>query len=246
MKVLGVIPARLGSARLAEKILKPIAGRSMIEHVWQRANQARRLDAVIVACDDERILRHVEAFGGMACLTRSDHPNGTSRVAEVAAAENAHVIINIQGDEPLIHPEAIDSLVDVFFKEPCVRVATLAFRRQDEEGYRDPNTVKVVCDEAGHALYFSRSPLPYFRDGRGERGYLKHLGIYGYRRDFLLNFVNWPPSMLEEAERLEQLRILEHGEDIRVLETKYDSLSVDTAEDLKKAEKMLTRIIRDG
>lgn len=240
MNAIGVIPARLGSTRLEEKVLKPIAGRPMIQHVWQRAKQARKLTDVIVACDDERIASCVRSFGGRAEITRADHPNGTSRVAEVAAKEDADVFINIQGDEPLIHPEGIDRLVGIFESAGDVKVATLAVQREDKTDYQNPNVVKVVCDQKGDALYFSRSPLPYDRENPdGPVRYLKHLGIYGYRKTFLLNFVGWKPTALETAEKLEQLRILENGYSIRVIETPYDSLSVDTREDLEMVEKTI-------
>lgn len=239
MKTIGVIPARLGSTRLHEKVLKPIQGRPMIQHVWERASQAKKLDDLFVACDDARIVECVEAAGGKALLTRQDHPNGSSRVAEIASRERADIFINIQGDEPLIHPEAIDQLADVLRKDSEIQAGTLAVRRFDREGYENPDVVKVVCDRKGDALYFSRSPLPYFRDAGDSFSYLKHLGIYGYRRDFLLQFVMWKPSALEMQEKLEQLRILEQGFSIRVAQTVHDCRSVDTAGDLQWVEDKL-------
>ncbi len=235
MKVIGVIPARLGSTRLQAKILRPIAGRPMIQHVYERARKAARLDDLIVACDDVSVLDCVKGFGGRGILTRVDHPNGTSRVAEVAERQSADVFINIQGDEPMIHPGNIDLLAEIFHRDKTVQAATLAVRRRDREGYSNPNTVKVVCDQNGDALYFSRAPIPQDRDG-GETDYWKHLGIYGYRKQFLLDFVRWPSGQLERQEKLEQLRILERGYKIRVTETAYDSVSVDTEDDLRAAE----------
>ncbi len=237
IRAVGVIPARLGSTRLEEKVLKPIAGRPMIQHVWERARKAGRLADLIVACDDERVEQCLRGFGAKAVMTRRDHPNGSSRVAEIAAREKADVFINIQGDEPMIHPAAIDSLVDGLEKKQDVPVATLAVRRTDDSDYRNPNVVKVVCGRNGCALYFSRSPIPCYRDSQsGPAVYLKHLGIYGYRRNFLLDFIGWPAGVLEQAEKLEQLRILEEGYSIYVIETVHDSFSVDTAQDLELVE----------
>jgi 3-deoxy-manno-octulosonate cytidylyltransferase (CMP-KDO synthetase) len=237
MKAIGVIPARLGSTRLAEKVLRLIDGRPMIQHVWERASKAKKLADVIVACDDDRIVDCVETAGGKVLLTRKDHPNGSSRVAEIAQREKADILINIQGDEPMIHPDGIDQIVEAFEKNPSLQVATLAVPRHDREDYLNPNVVKVVCDAKGNALYFSRSPIPHYRGQEtGPVHYLKHLGIYGYRRDFLLKFVTWETGVLEDHEKLEQLRILEQGFDIRVIETLHDAFSVDTAEDLKLVE----------
>lgn len=235
MKILGVIPARLGSTRLQEKVLKLIDGKPMIQRVWERAKLATKLDDLVVAGDDPKILEVIQNAGGRAVLTRADHSNGTSRVAEIAANENARVIINIQGDEPMINPAVIDQLADCF-SDSAVEMATLAVRRKCAEEYQNPNVVKVVCGSAGDALYFSRSPLPYFRENPADFSFLKHLGLYGYRREFLLKFVTWPAGKLEEIEKLEQLRVLERGHKIRVLETDCDSLSVDTPEDLAAVE----------
>lgn len=247
MKILGVIPARLGSTRLKEKVLAPIGGIPMIQHVWQRASKAKKIADLIVACDDARVADCVKSFGGHAMMTRVDHLNGSSRVAEVAQKTDADVYINIQGDEPLMRPEAIDQLADVFEKEKNFEVATLAVPREDLKDYENPNVVKVVLDEQGFALYFSRSPLPYYRDNdrRGDpsgRPYLKHLGIYGYKKNFLLKFVTWPATSLENAEKLEQLRILERGHRIRVVKTSFDSWSVDTAADLETVENKLQNV----
>jgi 3-deoxy-manno-octulosonate cytidylyltransferase (CMP-KDO synthetase) len=241
MKIIGIIPARYGSTRLEAKVLRAIAGRPMIEHVFRRAKTALKLDDVLVACDDVRIKTCAEAAGATVWMTRTDHPNGTSRIAEVAAKVDADVFINIQGDEPLIHPENIDLLADVFLKHPEVRVATLAVPKDDPADYVNPGVVKVVCDEHGDALCFSRAPIPFYRDSAKRPGYLKHLGIYGYRRDFLTSFVTWPSGRLEEAEKLEQLRILERGCKLRVVETVRESVSVDTAEDLMAVEKKMKR-----
>jgi len=245
VKSIGVIPARLGSTRLSEKVLRLIQGRPLIQHVWQRAKQSKKLSDVIVACDDVRIQKCIEDFGGKAFISQQDHPNGTSRVAEMAAQSDADVVINIQGDEPLIQPGAIDQLVDEFEKNKFVEVATLAVRRSDRECYEDPNVVKVVCDADGNSIYFSRAPIPHFRNPEtGTFSYLKHLGIYGYRKPFLMHFVSWEPGFLEQKEQLEQLRILERGFKIRVVETPYDSIGVDTEADLKLVETKLKEFAR--
>ncbi len=240
MKALGVIPARLGSTRLPEKILRSIAGKPMIQHVWERAKQAQTLEEVVIATDDERILRCVEGFGGRAVMTRKDHPNGTSRIAELMERFGQDVVINIQGDQPLVDSQALDEMVQIFEKEKEVEVLTLAVRMTDRASFENPNAVKVVCDRQGDALYFSRATIPFVQ-GRQECAFsfLKHLGVYGYRRDFLLKFVAWEPGILENTEKLEQLRILERGHSIRVIETAYDFISVDTEEDLKEVERRL-------
>ncbi len=265
-KALGVIPARLGSTRLPEKILRPIAGKPMIQHVWERAKRARQLEDILVATDDGRIRQCVEGFGGKAVMTRQDHPNGTSRIAEVMERFRQDLVINIQGDQPLVDPQALDEMVGIFEKSKEVEVLTLAVKMISAEDFGNPNIVKVVCDARGDALYFSRAAIPYYRDqphspsktlkinatspgglsekenksqGRddGSFSFLKHLGVYGYRRDFLLEFVTWEPGRLEQIEKLEQLRILERGRAIRVVETSYDFISVDTEEDLLEAER---------
>jgi 3-deoxy-manno-octulosonate cytidylyltransferase (CMP-KDO synthetase) len=239
IKVAGIIPARLGSTRLAQKVLRPLNGKPMIYHVWKRASEARTLDEVWIACDDARIESCVKDFGGKAIMTRKDHPNGTSRLAEAVQKTDAEVVVNIQGDEPLIDPRNIDLVAEAFAKHPETQVVTLGVRKTDREEYENPNVVKVVCNTLGNALYFSRSPLPYFRGDETPFSYLKHLGIYGYRRAFLLDFVTWKPSVLEETEKLEQLRILDRGLPLRVVESPHDSFSVDTEEDVAVVESRL-------
>ena len=240
MKALGVIPARLGSTRLPEKVLRSLGGKPMIQHVWERAKQAKKLEDVIVATDDERIRQCVEGFGGKAFMTRKDHPNGTSRIAEAMSRFKQDIVINIQGDQPLVDPKALDEMVSVFEQVKDMEMLTLAVRMMDRTSYENPNVVKVVCDAHGNALYFSRATIPFFQGKEnGVFSFLKHLGVYGYRRDFLLKFVAWKPGILENIEKLEQLRVLERGCSIRVIETTYDFISVDTEEDLQKVEKSL-------
>ena len=240
MKALGVIPARLGSTRLPEKILRSLDGKPMIQHVWERAKRAKKLEDVIVATDDVRIQKCVEGFGGKAFMTRKDHPNGTSRIAEVMGHFKQDLVINIQGDQPLVDPKALDEMVSIFEKTRDVEMLTLAIRMTDKASFENPNVVKLVCDGDGNALYFSRATIPFFQGKQDcTFSFLKHLGVYGYRRDFLLEFVAWKPGVLENIEKLEQLRVLERGRSIRVVETAYDFISVDTEEDLKEVEKRL-------
>jgi 3-deoxy-manno-octulosonate cytidylyltransferase (CMP-KDO synthetase) len=247
MKAIGVIPARLGSTRLPEKILRTIAGKPMIQHVWENARKARSLEDVIVACDDERIERCVRGFGGTAVMTRRDHPNGTSRIAEVMRKFDHEIVINIQGDQPLVDPKALDEMVALFRVSRAPEMLTLALRMTDRAAFANPNVVKIVCDEGGCALYFTRSPVPYAQ-GQQDRefSFLKHLGVYGYRRGFLLEFVAWKPGVLEMTEKLEQLRVLERGRKIRVIETDFDFISVDTEEDLREVESRLARARSQG
>lgn len=234
----GIIPARYASTRLPGKPLLPISGRPMIQHVYERARQARALSDVIVATDDDRILRAVRRFGGKAVLTSDAHRSGTDRLAEVAAGLTADVIVNIQGDEPLVEPAEIDLLVEPFRRQSKLAMATLATPLADDADAADPAVVKVVVDRRGFALYFSRLPIPYQRaEAPVER--LKHIGMYAYRRAFLLEFARLPPTPLEQAECLEQLRALENGFPIRVLRTDQDAISVDTQADLDRVRKLV-------
>ena len=233
MNVLCVIPARYASTRLPGKPLKDIAGKPMVCRVYDRAAQAGKVSDTLVATDDVRILNAVQEHGGRAMMTRKDHPTGTDRLAEVASAHpEADLIVNVQGDEPLIEPSLIDRLVDVFEEEPDLPMATVMTKITDEEEKRNPNNVKVVTNKDGYALYFSRSLLPYPRHA-GCPVY-KHIGIYAYRRDFLLRYAAMAPTPLETAESLEQLRALENGYRIKVVETEAQFVGVDTAEDLEK------------
>ncbi|MCB1233253.1 MAG: 3-deoxy-manno-octulosonate cytidylyltransferase [Verrucomicrobiae bacterium] len=231
--MLGVIPARWGSTRFPGKPLHPIAGKPLIQHVWERCRACRKLDAVAVATDDERIARAVRAFGGEVVMTRSDHESGTDRIAEVARKRASFThIVNIQGDEPLISPKLIDRLADRLVKSAdCPMITAANEMAADDPDFDNPNVVKVTIDRRGRALYFSRSLIPYPRNPEtaGLR-HFRHKGIYGFRRDFLLQFVRWKPSMLERAEGLEQLRAMENGAEILVILTDDDSPGVDTPE----------------
>ena len=244
MNILAVIPARYASTRLPGKPLVPLAGKPMIERVWERVRRAASVSSVVVATDDDRIRRAVEAFGGQAAMTRADHRSGTERVAEVAAAHgDAQILVNVQGDEPLIEPAAIDAVVDAIVSDDQVSVATLAVPIANPADIMDPNIVKTVLDFDGNALYFSRAPIPWVRDRGGpvHARHLKHLGLYAFRRAAVLEFATFPQGELERVEQLEQLRWLENGYRIRVAETEYDSVSVDMPEDLARVEELISK-----
>lgn len=240
MKVVAVIPARYGSVRFPGKALAGIAGKPMVQHVFERARGARRVSRVVIATDDERILQAVASFGGDAMMTRGDHRSGTERVAEVAAHIEADVYVNVQGDEPLVEPAAIDALVATM-EEESVSVATLCTPITEPGDIMNPNVVKVVTDFEGNALYFSRAPMPWVRDEKQAVGtqHRKHLGLYAYRREALLEFPTLPPGELEKLEQLEQLRLLENGYKIRVVETEFDSIGVDVPADVARVEQLL-------
>ena len=210
----------------------------MLQHVYERASQARYLTSTIIATDDPRIFDAARAFGARVRMTRTDHFSGTDRVAEVASAENAEVIVNIQGDEPLIDPGAIDAAILPVAHEPEILMATLKKKIEDFSEITNPNVVKVVTDRAGDAIYFSRCPIPFDRDRASDIPYYKHIGLYIYQRDFLLEYSRLPVGPLEQTERLEQLRALENGYKIRVVETEYESLGVDTPADMERVAKM--------
>ena len=217
----------------------------MLRHVYERASQARYVSSLIIATDDERIFEVARSFGARVRMTRPDHPSGTDRVAEVASAENCDIVVNIQGDEPLIDPAAIDAAILPMVHDSDIRMATLKKRIEDPREITDPNVVKVVTDLKGDAIYFSRHSIPFHRDVSPAPGprppapVFKHIGLYLYRRDFLLAYPNLPVGPLERAECLEQLRALENGYAIRVVETDYESLGVDTPEDLERVSHLL-------
>jgi 3-deoxy-manno-octulosonate cytidylyltransferase (CMP-KDO synthetase) len=238
MKTLGVIPARYGAQRFPGKPLALIAGKPLVQRVYEQAKQAKRLDRVVVATDDTRIAEAVKKFGGEVVMTSPVCPSGTDRAAEVARQLDCDRIVNIQGDEPLMRPEMIDQLVDGL--ADC-GMATLARLIESAEVLANPNIVKVVFATNGNALYFSRYPIPFVRDAAATTPHFKHLGVYAYRRDFLLKFVQLPPSELEKTEKLEQLRALENGFAIKVLVTPYDSVGVDVPADVKIVEEILRK-----
>jgi 3-deoxy-manno-octulosonate cytidylyltransferase (CMP-KDO synthetase) len=210
----------------------------MIEHVYRRAAAARHVDAVIVATDDPRIAEAVSRFGGDVRMTSAKHQTGTDRLAEVAAGLDCDLIVNVQGDEPLIEPDTIDAAIEPFRDDADLLMSTVSTRIVDDDAIADPNVVKVVSDMRGFALYFSRSPLPYRRGPRADS--YKHLGLYVYRREFLQRIAALTPTALERSESLEQLRVLENGFAIKVVETRHDSIGVDTPEDLERVRRLLT------
>lgn len=240
MNAIGVIPARFSSVRFEGKVIADLLGKPVIQYVWESAKKAKSLDDLVVACDDERIYEAVEAFGGKAIMTAKAHESGTERIAEVVADRDVKVVVNIQADEPLIHPSMIDDVAYTLLNSDDVLVATVMKRIEDEKEISDANVVKVVFDKKGRALYFSRCPIPFVREEEpGMRVHYKHIGLYGYTKDFLFIYKNLAVSKLEKLERLEQLRILENGYSIRVTETKYETIGVDTREDLEKVKQWL-------
>jgi 3-deoxy-manno-octulosonate cytidylyltransferase (CMP-KDO synthetase) len=242
--VVVVIPARYGSSRFPGKPLAPILGRPMVEYVYEAAAAAPGVSRVLVATDDIRILRAVEAFGGEAVLTSKECRSGSDRVAEVAGKVDGGFFVNLQGDEPLMDPKAVGQVVSLLKEHPRA-IATLKRPLTDMEEYGNPNCVKVVCDDRGFALYFSRSPIPFNREGLGFEELRSlvgiHVGIYGYHRDVLERFVVLPQGKLEVCESLEQLRALEYGIPIRVATTSYISIGVDTPQNLEKVEALLRK-----
>jgi len=249
-----VIPARYGSERLPAKVLADLNGKPMVQWVWEKAKGAKKADEVIIATDDARVEAVCKGFGAKVAMTAKSHRSGTERVAEVSAKLDYELVINLQGDEPLFSPRAIDRLIGVMLEDSSVSMGSLRVKLNAYQDYLDPNVVKVVCDDRDFALYFSRSPLPYYRGQdallarwQKEGGFpeellpraFKHLGIYGFRREFLGVFAGLPGSALEQAEKLEQLRALARGFRIKVPETEFDSVSVDVKADLEKVLSMM-------
>lgn len=242
MKVVAILPARYGSTRFPGKPLVDIAGKPMIQHVYERTALTKSVDRVIVATDDERIRSAVESFGGEVEMTRDDHPSGTDRLAEVAGRIEADLIVNVQGDEPLIDPTMIEAAVIPLLENPEIEMGTLMTRISEPEEYVNPNVVKVVTDRSGFALYFSRASIPHGRELQDEEVpgiAFKHIGLYVYRRNFLLKYPSLPETPLEQLEKLEQLRALEHGYRIRIVETDRQSIGVDVPEDVDRVLQQL-------
>jgi 3-deoxy-manno-octulosonate cytidylyltransferase (CMP-KDO synthetase) len=237
--VIAVIPARYGSTRLPAKALADIGGFPMVVRVWRQASRAKSIARVIVATDDERIASAVGRAGGEAMMTAATHQSGTDRIAEVAQKVTADVYLNVQGDQPFIDPRDLDALAAPMLADASLEMATLATPIAGLEEFRNPAKVKVVCDNSGNALYFSRSPIPHGRDLEGvPPGALRHIGVYAYRRDFLMRFAALAPGRIEQIEKLEQLRALENGYRIRVVASAAPSLEIDTAEDLARARRL--------
>ena len=253
--IVAVIPARYQATRLPGKPLADIGGRPMVEHVYRRAAAARGVDAVVVATDDERIAAAVRGFGGIARMTRATHRTGTDRIAEVAADLSCDIVLNVQGDEPMIEPAMIEQVITPLAADAAAIMSTVYCAITDLSDHANPNVVKVVSDRQGRALYFSRAPIPHLRTGPPKGGHYpdsvesgfsrtikKHIGLYGYRRAFLLTLAGLPQTPLELSESLEQLRALEHGYRIHTVETKYDSIGVDTPEDLDRVRRQLLAV----
>jgi 3-deoxy-manno-octulosonate cytidylyltransferase (CMP-KDO synthetase) len=245
VRAVGIIPARYGATRFPGKPLADLCGKPMIQWVWEGACQSRSLSRIVVATDDMRIMKTVEAFGGEAVMTATHHASGTDRVAEVAKDMDADIVVNVQGDEPLLNGRIIDVLVSAFAEDGEVKMATLASRMAKDDDPADPNTVKIVTDKSGNALYFSRHPIPFVRTRATDakwNGHLQHIGIYGFRKDFLLRFTSLDPTPLEQIEGLEQLRALEHGFGIKVVVIDHRGISVDTPDDLLTARRLMRKI----
>jgi 3-deoxy-manno-octulosonate cytidylyltransferase (CMP-KDO synthetase) len=243
MDVIGVIPARYSSTRFEGKILTDICGKPMIQHVWERAKAALTLEDLIIACDDERVAEAAEGFGAKVAMTAKGHVSGTDRICEVINPVDVKVVVNIQGDEPLIHPTMIDSAARALLDDSSLQMATIIKRIENQDQVNDPHVVKVIVGKNDFALYFSRATIPFrAHDSEIESPiYYKHIGLYGYTKDFLFIYKNLPVSDLEKTERLEQLRVLEEGFRIKVIETKYDTIGVDTPEDLEKVKKFIVQ-----
>lgn len=240
MQVIGIIPARYASTRFEGKVLADILGKTMLQRVWERAKQAALLDDLIIACDDQRVLEAAQGWGARAVMTSKAHACGTDRICEVINPLNVKIVINIQADEPLVHPNMIDSLTRSLLSDAKISVATLIKKITDLADVYNPHVVKVVKDKDDFALYFSRAELPYHAENSEIKAplYHKHIGLYGYTKDFLFVFKNLASSYLEKTERLEQLRILEGGFRIKVVETEHDTIGVDTPQDLEKVRQI--------
>ena len=236
MSVLIVIPARLGSTRLEGKVLLDIGGKPLIQHVWEKASLVKNADEVIVATDHDDVVSAVNGFGGQAVLTDPNHESGSDRVLEVAQSKSHDYVVNVQGDEPFLTPKHIEELIDELVKADAGAV-TLCTAIEDKKAYSDPNVVKVVKNLEGNALYFSRASIPHDRD-EASSSFFKHVGIYGFKKEILEQFSKWPQSELEKKEKLEQLRLLENGVNIKVVEVDHASIGIDTQSDLEEARKI--------
>lgn len=243
MDVIGVIPARYSSTRFAAKVLADIMGKPMLQHVWEHAKQSRMLDDLIIACDNEIILKAALKFGAKAVMTSKEHTCGTDRISEVVNPVDVKIVINIQADEPLVHPMMIDSVARALLEDKMMNMATLMKKIDDVLELLDPNVVKVVVDKNNFALYFSRAPIPCLAPNAeiDQVTYYKHIGLYGYTKDFLFTYKNLPVSNLEKTEKLEQLRVLSEGFKIKVIETTFETIGVDTPEDLERVKGQLQK-----
>ncbi|MBE6406727.1 MAG: 3-deoxy-manno-octulosonate cytidylyltransferase [Lentisphaerae bacterium] len=241
MKTAAIIPARMGSTRFPGKVLANLGGKPIVQWVWERT-KASKADEVIVASDSEEVIRAVQAFGGNAQMTSPNHPSGSDRIWEVASKLDCDIIINVQGDEPFMEPTVIDQLIDIMQETPAPDMATVVVPSTREQIANNPNSPKVVVSADNTALYFSRSPIPFLREGGTDMPLYKHWGIYAYSSAALSKFVSLPESPLEKCEKLEQLRALENGMKIKVIKTNFQSIGIDTPEDLIQAEQHLKNL----
>lgn len=243
MKVVAVIPARYASTRLPGKVLADIHGKPMIQHVWEQVKKSRLVDEVLIACDDPKVEEAAKKFQAKAVMTSPKHTSGTDRIAEAVKDLKVDIVLNIQGDEPLVHCEMVDLMAKAMLEDKSLVMATVVKVMTDESEVANPNVVKVVLDKDGNALYFSRSPIPYNREKQpfSKIRYYKHFGLYAYRKNFLMQFKGLPVSLLEDAEKLEQLRVLEAGYRIKVVQTKFDTVAVDTQEDLERVRELIKK-----
>ena len=249
MKVICIIPARYASTRFPGKAIADLLGKPVIQHVYERVLKASTISFAAVATDDERIVAAVEGFGGLAIMTAATHRSGTDRIAEAVSRldiEDSDIVVNVQGDQPLFEPSQIDEVARPLLDNPAIPMSTLIYKIVREEEVRHPNAVKVVFDRDHFAIYFSRATIPYVRDKGHEGNYYKHHGIYAYRREFLKKFTELPEGNLEQLEALEQLRALEHGYRIKVVETPYDSVEVDTPQELERVRSLIIKEAGDS
>ena len=249
-RVLAIIPARFASTRLPGKMIATLAGKPLVLHTYERACLSTLVTETIIAADDQRILDALAPYGAKAVLTDPAHQTGTDRIAEVAAKQDADIIVNVQGDEPLIDPHTIDAAIQPMLEDPALAMATARHPITARERIQDPNVVKVVCDQHGRALYFSRAPIPVVRDGADQETseiiHWQHIGLYVYRRNFLLEFAQLPQTPLEKLEKLEQLRALENGHSIAVVNTEYEAVGVDSPEDLERVAAIFNAKKQEG
>jgi len=238
MKTIGVIPARFASTRFPAKVLANIAGKPLIRHVWEKATLCKELDEVLIACDHQEVFKAAQNFKARVVMTDPHHPSGSDRIAEAVKDLNADIVVNIQGDEPFIDFRTINALAVLLKQDAKTMMGTVIKEITDDADFLNPNVVKCVVDDQGYALYFSRAPIPYHHNKNTSlrRTNYKHLGLYAYRKDFLMKFTNWPKGALESIEELEQLRALERGVKIKTTVTTYESMAVDTPQDLQKAQ----------
>ena len=242
-RILAVVPARYASTRFPGKIIAPLAGKPLVLHTYERAREAALVDEALIATDAQEVVDALAPFGVAPVMTRADHASGTDRIAEVVAGIDADIVVNVQGDEPVIDPAVIDATIRPLIEQPDVVMSTARCLITRPEDINNPNAVKVVCDARGHALYFSRSPIPYIRDAADHAAaatcYWVHIGLYAYRRDFLIEYARMPQTPLEKLEKLEQLRVLENGYKLAVVDTEYESIGVDTPADLERVRALI-------